>query len=116
MNNTIKFKEIIKQEWEKEYLLAEGQEPYELEDSIFSIYYELVERICVKVWNEAMDYVADRALIEEHIPEEERDLVWEEPVNIIGGGYIRNEHYVTVSKESITRLKINEQGTDTTEV
>ena len=102
------FKETIKQEWEKEYQTSLEQEPYNIEDSIFSIYHELVERICVKVWNSALDYVADRALIEEHIPKEERDLEWEESLITITGGHIRNEHYVTVSKHSILQYKINE--------
>ncbi len=110
------FKEIIKQEWEQEYPLAEDQEPYNFEDSLFSIYHELVERICIRVHNNALDYVADRALIEEHIPEEERDVEWEESPITISGGHIRNEHYVTISKHSILQYKINEQGTDTTEV
>ena len=69
------FKEIIKQEWEKEYPLAEGQEPYNFEDSLFSIYHELVERICVRVWNSALEYAADNAdadytIIDENEPDD----------------------------------------------
>lgn len=103
------FKEIIKHEWEKEF--GEGYE-----ESIFLMYEQMVEKVCVKVWNSALDYVADRALIEEHIPEEERDLEWEESPITISGGHIRNEHYVTIDRNSILQYKINEQGTDTTEV
>lgn len=52
------FKEVIKQEWEKEYADSLEQEPYNIEDSIFSIYHELVERICVRVWNQAIERAA----------------------------------------------------------
>lgn len=111
------FKEIIKQEWEAEF--PDLESPYEnktpFEESIFNATFKtLVERICARVWNSALDYVADRALIEEHIPEEERDLEWEESPIFITGGHIRNEHYVAISKHSILQYKINEQGTDTT--
>lgn len=86
------FKEIIKQEWEKEYLSAEGQEPYEIEDSIFSIYHELVERICVRVWNQALELAAEEVDVEDYYGTNVPD------------------------RQSIRKLKINEQGTDTTEV
>lgn len=74
------FKEIIKQEWEEEFPNDLG-EPVNIEDSIFDIYQELVERICAKVWNSAIETAAH-----------------------------------DVSNEPIIRLKIDEQGTDTTEV
>lgn len=84
------FKEIIKEEWEKEYPLAEGQEPYNFEDSLFSIYHELVERICVRIHNNAIDIAADNA---------------EADVNIVSaetGDY--SEVYVL--KESILKHKL----------
>lgn len=52
------FKEIIKQEWEAEFPNDLG-EPIEIEDSIFSIYQELVERLCIKVWNSALELAAE---------------------------------------------------------
>lgn len=54
------FKEIIKQEWEKEFPNDLG-EPQEVEDSLFYIYEELVERICTRVWNSALELAADAA-------------------------------------------------------
>lgn len=45
------FKEIIKQEWEAEF--PNNGWPYE--DSIFMQYEEMVQRICIKVWNSALD-------------------------------------------------------------
>lgn len=88
------FKQIIKQEWQKEYLSAEGQEPYELEDSIFSIYHELVERICVKVWNQAVETCADN-------------------VEVICDS---SDTFQSIDEQSILKLKIDEQGTNTAEI
>lgn len=62
------FKEIIKQEWEAEFPNDLG-EPIEIEDSIFSIYQELVERICIKVWNSALELAADKGEVETELDE-----------------------------------------------
>jgi len=115
-NNRQLIKEIIKQEWETEFPNKEDFAIHFDESIFYHVFGETVERICARVWNSALEYVADRALIEEHIPEEERDLEWEESPIFITGGHIRNEHYVTINRNSILQYKINEQGTDTTEV
>jgi len=95
------FKEIIKQEWEKEFLTAESQEPYEIEDSLFSVYHELVERICVTVWNQALEQAMNNAR-----------MVFAE-VDVEG---VTHSEPVDIDYSSISKLMINEQGTDTTQV
>lgn len=107
------FKEIIKQEWEAEF--PEAAELCTYENSLAVIYEQMVERICIKVWNQALEHAAKQALIAEHIPEEDQEE-YDGLCIEISGGYIRDEHYVTVGKDSILKLKINEQGTDTTEI
>ena len=113
------FKQIIKEEWEKEYGFAEEQEPYEFDRSLFSVYHELVERICIRVWNSAIETAENNAMIEEHVLEEYNQNTGD--INTISkevysGGYIRDENYVCVNPESILKLLINEQGTDTTQI
>lgn len=107
------FKEIIKQEWEKEF--PEAAELCTYENSLAVIYEQMIERICIKVWNKSLEQAAEQALIAEHIPEEEQEE-YDSVCIETSGGYIRDEHYVTVSKDSILKLKINEQGTDTPEI
>lgn len=88
------FKEIIKQEWEKEFPLGVDDQPPLFGNSIFTMYEPMVERICIRVWNSALDLAADKA----EINYKDKSL----------------ETFVDI--ESILKLKINEQGTDTTEV
>lgn len=88
------FKEIIKQEWEKEFPLGIDDQPPLFGNSIFTMYEPMVERICIRVWNSALDLAADKA----EINYKDKSL----------------ETFVDI--ESILKLKINEQGTDTTEV
>ncbi len=57
-------------------------------------------------FNLGLEVAADNAMIQEEIPEEERDVEIEEYLSIHSGGYIRNEHYVTVNKESILIHKL----------
>lgn len=57
-------------------------------------------------FNLGLEVAADNALIEEEIPEEERDVEYEESPIYHSGGYIRNEHYVQVDKKSILKFKI----------
>lgn len=88
------FKEIIKQEWEAEFPESVGH----FNTSIFSTVYEdLIERICIKVWNQALDLAAEEA-------------EWG-CFDVEDGGCVEE-----VDKQSILKLKIDEQGTDTTEV
>lgn len=94
------FKGIIKQEWEKEFPNDLG-EPIEIEDSIFFIYQELVERICVKVWNEATIQSTQNV-----------KMIYGE-VDVEG---IRHSEPVDIDYSSILKLLIDEQGTNTTEV
>lgn len=89
------FKEIIKQEWEKEF--PEAAELCTYENSLAVIYEQMVERICVKVWNQALELAAEEA-------------EWG-CFDVEDGGCVED-----VDKQSILKLKINEQGTDTTEV
>ena len=89
------FKEIIKQEWEAEFPDAAILCTYE--NSLAVIYEQMVERICVRVWNEALEQAAEKA---EWGCFDDGD-----------GGYTEE-----IDKQSILKLKINEQGTDTTEV
>lgn len=83
------FKEIIKQEWEAEF--PNNESPYE--DSLFLQYELMVERICVKVWNQAIQSCIKNIQLEKD-------------------GF--DEAYIDV--EPIINLLIDEQGTDTTEV
>lgn len=103
------FNQIIKEEWEKEFPHIE--EPGQLdeyvvpvfEESIFySVFKPLVEKICVKVWNSALELAADSAETE-HSFEQVED-------------FPDAEFVVFVNKDSILNLKLDEQGTDTTEV
>ena len=94
------FKEIIKQEWEAEFPEAAALCTYE--NSLVTIYEQMVEKVCIKVWNSALELAADAAETE-HSFEQVED-------------FPDAEFVVFVNKDSILKLKINEQRTDTTEV
>lgn len=86
------FKEIIKQEWEEEFNPGEYEEPvepYGFESSIFQMYNSMVERICIKVWNQAVEDCA-------------------------ATGY--NFGNGVETEQAIFKLLIDEQGTNTTEI
>lgn len=83
------FKEIIKQEWEAEFPHSE----YFYEHSLFITYEQMVEKVCTRVWNEAIQSCIENV----HLETDGFDEVF-------------------INKESLTSLKINGQGTDTTEV
>lgn len=85
------FKEIIKEEWEREF--PNNECPYE--DSLFLLYKEMVEKVCTRVHNAAIELAAEKA------------------VTCFGDD--TTEHIV-VNQDSILKLIINEEGTDTTEV
>lgn len=87
------FKEIIKQEWEKEFPLGVDDQPPVFGNSIFTMYESMVERICIRVWNKAIQSCIENVQLE-----------------------IDGFDEVFINKESLISLKINEQGTDTTEV
>lgn len=84
------FKEIIKEEWERDFHKCEVDN---YNDSLFTMYEEMVKRICVRVHNAAIQSCIENIELEG----DEGDEVW-------------------IDKDSILKLKINEQGTDTTEV
>lgn len=88
------FNQIIKEEWQQEFLDSLGQEPLNIENSIFIIYEDLVKRICTRVWNSALELAA-------------------EEVEVICDS---SETFQAIDINSILKLKIDEQGTDTTEV
>lgn len=93
------FNQIIKEEWEKEFPEAKGL----YETCIFNMCYSsLVERICVKVWNSALELAADSAETE-HSFEQVED-------------FPDAEFVVFVNKDSILNLKLDEQRTNTPEV
>lgn len=55
------FKDIIKQEWEKEFPNTEDDAP-RFDESIFHhTFGKIVDRICIKVWNSALDTAANNA-------------------------------------------------------
>jgi hypothetical protein len=87
------FKHIIKQEWEKEFKTAsdsfDNEEPFEFENSLFQVYNPMVERICAKIWNHVVTHAA-------------------------AIGY--NSGHGVETEQAILRLKIDEQGGDTTEI
>lgn len=91
------FKEIIKQEWEKEFPNTEDTESSFGESIFYRAFGELADRICARVWNQALDLVAQEV--------ETKDLS-DSPY----------ESYYVIDKDSILKLKVDEQGTDTTEV
>lgn len=87
------FNQIIKQEWKKEFPDALGEDYFN--SSIFNIVYgEIIERVCVKVWNQAIETCANN-------------------VEVICDS---SDIFQAIDKQSILKLKINEQRTDTTEV
>lgn len=85
-------KEIIKQEWEKEFPLGVDDQPPVFGNSIFTMYESMVERICIKVWNSALELAAEEVEVEDYYGTNVPD------------------------RNSILKFKIDEQGTDTTEV
>jgi hypothetical protein len=121
------FKEIIKEEWKKEFPYEgvqgspEETESYEYvyENSLFTTYENIVKRICVRVWNSAIETAENNAMIEEHVTEEydeEKGDITVTNKEVYSGGYIRDENFVCVNPESILKLLINEQRTDTTQI
>ncbi len=82
------FKQIIKQEWEKEFPNVE----YSYEESLTFALDSLLTNICVRVWNSALDLAAEEADVEDYYGTNMPD------------------------RNSILKLKINAKGTDTTEV
>ena len=58
------FEQIIKEEWEKEF--SEQEDLCSYEGSIFDIYEELVNKICIRVWNSAIELVAEEADVEDY--------------------------------------------------
>lgn len=80
------FNQIIEEAWEKEFRLSEVDN---YEDSLFTIYEPMVKRICVKVWNEALELVAEEVTT--------KDL-----------STSPYESYYVVDKESILKLKIDD--------
>ena len=90
------FKEIIKQEWEKEFPDAEGL----FETSIFNQGYgELTNRICTIIWNEAIEVAADNAEADVTILTEEGQY----EMSSIQLGY---DYECYVLKESILNFKL----------
>lgn len=86
-------KEIIKKEWEKEFPY-DGESASLFDESIFyHVYGSLIEKICVKVWNEAIETAADNA---------DADYTLLESFDRITGKNIE----VYVIKDSILKLKI----------
>lgn len=53
----MRFREILKQEWAKEFDLQVEQ----YEGSILQAYHSLLEKVCVRVWNQAIDTAANNA-------------------------------------------------------
>lgn len=72
-----------------------------LEDCIRQAIQEYAEHYAKK----SLEIAAKCAMIEEHIPEEEL-YEYEETPFIISGGYIRNEHWCNVNKDSILNIKL----------
>lgn len=100
------FQEIIKEEWEKEFPFEgvkgspENPEYYEnvtnteYENSLFiSVYDELVQRICTRVYNQALEDAANNA---------DADYTITEDFNKLTGEDIE----AFVIKESILKLKL----------
>ena len=82
------FKEIIKQEREKEFPNVE----YSYEESLTFAISSLLTNICVWVWNSALELAAEEVDVEDYYETNVPD------------------------RNSILKFKIDEQGTDTTEV
>lgn len=89
------FKQIIKQEWEKEFPLGVDEQPAIFGMSIFeSVYQDMVERICIQVWNEALIVALDN-------------------VEVICDS---SETFQSIDEQSILKFKIDEQSTNTAEI
>lgn len=89
------FKEIIKQEWEEEF--PNNESPYE--NSLFLQYEQMVERICIKVWDSALDTAADNAEADVTILTEDGQY----EMDNIQLGY---DYEVYVLKNSILKFKL----------
>ena len=69
--------------------------------------------LCVKyskhIHNKAIEEAANKAMIKEWIPKEDQSDYDCEKTGYteVSGGYVRDEHYVEVSKESILKLKLD---------
>jgi len=110
------FKQIIKEEWEKEF--PEQLSGYE-KSLIKLVYEEIILSVAWRVWNSAIETAENNAMIEEHVTEEydeEKGDITVTNKEVYSGGYIRDENFVCVNPESILKLLINEQGTDTTQI
>lgn len=57
------FKQIIKEEWEKEFCKGEIDI---YDDSLFTMYESMVENICIRVWNSAIELAAEEADVEDY--------------------------------------------------
>jgi hypothetical protein len=109
-------KQIIKEEWEKEF--PEQLSGYE-KSLIKLVYEEIILSVAWRVWNSAIETAENNAMIEEHVTEEydeEKGDITVTNKEVYSGGYIRDENFVCVNPESILKLLINEQGTDTTQI
>lgn len=83
------FEHIIKQEWEKEFPLGVDEQPAVFGMSVFeSVYQNMVEKICARVWNSALELAAEN-------------------VEVICDS---SETFQAIDTNSILKLKINEQG------
>jgi hypothetical protein len=109
-------KQIIKEEWEKEF--PEQLSGYE-KSVMKLVYEEIILSVARRVWNSAIETAENNAMIEEHVTEEydeEKGDITVTNKEVYSGGYIRDENFVCVNPESILKLLINEQGTDTTQI
>ena len=97
------FKEIIKQEWEKEFGTMESS----------PIAMSIQERICARVWNSALELAAEEATTDTELDECDGQSFEQYVVD----KYSILKHKVSVVPEvNFITPVINEQGTDTTEV
>lgn len=110
-NNRQLIKEIIKQEWEAEFPEAAALCIYE--NSLAVIYEQMIEKVCIKVWNSALELAADRATTDTELDECDGQSFEQYVVD----KYSILKHKVSVVPEvNFITPVINEQGTNTTEV
>lgn len=89
------FKEIIKKEWEKEFPNIE----YSYEESLTFALNSMIERICTRVWNQALDVAADNAEADFNLVSEDDDANFERLTEGI-------DYEVYVLKNSILKFKL----------
>lgn len=70
-----------------------------------SAHIEMMQEYAEWYAKQCLEIAAKCAMIEEHIPEEELYKYKKTPF-IISGGYIRNEHWCNVNKDSILNIKL----------